>query len=193
MSEPLLSPEAISRMDSDENDHIIYYTFLRPIEEEYRSLIEPKKGITLSRTFEGVCSPEEFRFYVSQVTKDQPVVKGMFSGIEYFGKDNDIPVLTIESGHMVGLHKRTMNYLLLAGSPYEGRFLHKGHYDIKKMSGQYQLVENQYTPHLSLEKSAQNQDLTQLVGKEFSCTGMFSRVKRFGNWDESITYHPFSR
>ena len=178
-------------MNNNEKKHIIYYTFLRPLEKELKELIKEDKGITLSRTFEGICSCEEFQFCVSEFAKKQSLVKGLLSSVSYFGENKDIPVFTITSEDILKLHKKIMTTLLHAGSPYLGNFLHKGYCDIEFNDTNHKLTENPYNPHIALEKICQEKDIIKFEGKEFSCGGIYTRVKRFGIWDEHIQYHSF--
>jgi hypothetical protein len=191
MRTSLLSPQEIQSKGINEKNHIIYYTFLRPKENCLDSLIKENEGITLSRSFEGLCSPEEFESLISKFVKEQTIVKGLLNSTNHLGENKDIPVLTIKSKDIIKLHKKMMTALLFAGSPYIGDFLYKGHHDIKAKNNSYKLIENKYNPHITLNKFYKNTNIAKIIGREFSCEGIYSRVKRFGKWDEIVKYRSF--
>lgn len=160
----------------DEDKHTIYYTYLKPdIDIKSPSSLGPH--ISLTRTYESVCSLEEFHNTLDNVVKNQIEIIAKIKGIDSFQNNK---VLLIESEQIKQLHKILIYSLLSRGSPCDSEFMYRGFGIIKNTPTGYKIVNHIYNPHISYNELEDYEILT----KPLKFNSIYSAVKNKGKWQD---------
>jgi 2'-5' RNA ligase len=190
--EELLSIEELQRIGFDEDKHVVYYTFAKPDERILKLLPKEKSflgpHITLSRSFEGICSAEELEKVLTSVASRYKPIPVTCTNIDYFGSDNSIPVIKLDGSGLIKIHSELMSKLLLFGSPYTEQYLYNGYDKVISTPRGLSYAPNPYAPHIKISKETPKNILEQIIGTTFSINEIYSVIKIYGKWDKINSY-----